>query len=76
MTRHYAANDACDFYEIFEIAFFIVLPWQSFRFQKIFKKKSVNVDKVKSYSKHISITVHMKIVVVFNQRDKCFAMGV
>lgn len=36
MTRHYAANEACDFFELFEIAFSLLFLDNTF----VFKKKS------------------------------------
>lgn len=41
ITRHFAANDACDFYEFFEIAFSLFLLDNKLVFKK---KKSVNFE--------------------------------
>lgn len=40
MTRHYAANDACDFYEIFEIAFSLFFLDNPFVFKKSSRRKA------------------------------------
>lgn len=72
MTSYNAANDACDSNELFEVAFLLFFHDKKFVLKKSSKRK-VSIL-IKSYSKHICITLRIEIIFpCFNQSDNCFA---
>lgn len=64
MTSYNAANDACDSNELFEVAFSLFFHEKQFVLKKIFKKKSVNFDKI-IFKTHMHNATHRNNISLF-----------